>query len=91
MTGPVNLGNPGEFTMLELAQRVIDLTGSSSEVVHMPLPSDDPLQRRPNIDRARELLDWAPSIDLSTGLVQTIEHFRELLDRPVEAVPVAGP
>ena len=78
-TGPVNLGNPGEFTMLELAEKVLRLTGSGSRIVHEPLPSDDPVQRRPVIDLAREKLDWQPTVDLEEGLQQTIAYFREIL------------
>jgi UDP-glucuronate decarboxylase len=83
MTGPINLGNPQEFTILELAKRVIDLTGSSSRIVHRPLPEDDPKQRRPNIDRAREALGWSPAIDLETGLRRTIPYFESLLSEGV--------
>ena len=78
-TGPVNLGNPGEFTMLELAKKVIALTGSSSKIVHKPLPSDDPLQRRPVIDLAKEQLGWEPTIHLEEGLKKTIAYFRDQL------------
>ncbi len=78
-TGPVNLGNPEEFTMLELAEKVIALTGSSSKIVHKPLPSDDPLQRRPVIDLAKEKLGWAPTIHLEEGLKKTIAYFRDQL------------
>lgn len=72
---PVNLGNPIEFTILELADKVIKLTGSKSKLVYNPLPQDDPMQRKPNIERARELLKWEPNIDLETGLKSTIEYF----------------
>lgn len=78
-TGPVNLGNPGEFTMLELAEKVVALTGSSSKIVHEPLPSDDPAQRRPVIDLAKEKLGWQPTIDLEEGLERTIAYFRKIL------------
>lgn len=78
-TGPVNLGNPGEFTMLELAEKVIRLTGTKSHIVHKPLPSDDPAQRRPVIDLAKEMLDWQPTIDLDEGLKRTIAYFRKIL------------
>lgn len=78
-TGPVNLGNPGEFTMLELAEKIIALTGSSSQIVHKPLPSDDPLQRRPVIDLAKEKLGWEPTIHLEEGLKKTIAYFRDRL------------
>lgn len=79
-TGPVNLGNPGEFTMLELAEKVIALTGSSSKIIHKPLPSDDPLQRRPVIDLAKEKLGWEPKIQLEEGLEKTIKYFRGRLE-----------
>lgn len=78
-TGPVNLGNPGEFTMLELAQKVIELTGSKSKIVYMPLPQDDPTQRKPVIDLAKEKLNWAPTIPLEEGLKKTIEYFKKTL------------
>ena len=78
-TGPVNLGNPGEFTILELAQKVIRLTGSSSDIVFEPLPGDDPRQRQPDISLAREKLNWEPSIELEAGLTPTISYFSELL------------
>jgi nucleoside-diphosphate-sugar epimerase len=76
LTGPVNVGNPTEFTMLELANLVLELTGSASEVVHRPLPSDDPRLRRPDITIARDHLGWSPTVSLSDGLQQTIEWFR---------------
>jgi UDP-glucuronate decarboxylase len=79
--GPVNLGNPGEFTMIELAQLVLQLTGSRSRLVYRPLPQDDPRQRRPDITRAKELLGWAPKVRLRDGLVRTIEHFDAELAR----------
>ena len=77
--GPVNLGNPGEFTMLELAQAVLRLSGSKSGIVHKPLPTDDPRQRRPLIDLAKEKLDWAPHVQLEEGLQKTIGYFDRLL------------
>jgi UDP-glucuronate decarboxylase len=77
-TGPVNIGNPGEFTMLELAQKIIELTGSRSTLVYQPLPSDDPRQRQPNITLAREKLDWEPKVQLEEGLAKTIEYFKTL-------------
>ncbi len=77
--GPVNIGNPGEFTMLELAQKIIDMTGSKSELVYEPLPSDDPAQRRPVIDLAKEKLDWNPTVALDEGLKKTIEYFKEVI------------
>lgn len=78
-TGPVNIGNPGEFTMLELAELVIKLAGSDSKIVYKPLPQDDPLQRQPVIDLAKKELDWEPTISLEEGLARTIEYFRILL------------
>ncbi len=78
-TGPVNIGNPVEFTMLELAQKVIELTGSSSKLVYQPLPQDDPLQRQPVIDLAKKELDWEPTIKLEDGLKKTIEYFKTKL------------
>ena len=71
---PVNVGNPDEFTLLELAETVIDLTGSASEILHQPLPTDDPKQRRPDITRAQELLGWEPRVSLRDGLQRTIEQ-----------------
>ena len=79
ITGPVNLGNPGEFTILQLAELVIELTGSHSRIVRKPLPADDPRQRRPDITRARELLAWIPTTPLREGLVATIAYFDDLL------------
>ena len=77
--GPVNLGNPGEFTMLELAKAVIRLSGSKSSIVHKALPADDPKQRRPIIDLAKQELDWQPHVQLEEGLQKTIGYFRNLL------------
>ncbi|MGB0416471.1 MAG: UDP-glucuronic acid decarboxylase family protein [Coraliomargarita sp.] len=79
LTGPVNIGNPGEFTILELAQKVIAQTGSKSKIIHEPLPSDDPKQRQPDITIAREKLDWEPTVSLDEGLKPTIEYFDKLL------------
>lgn len=79
-TGPVNLGNPSEFTILELAEMVIRLTGSKSRILYRPLPQDDPRQRQPLITLARESLGWEPSVNLETGLNRTIEYFRDLLN-----------
>lgn len=76
-TGPVNLGNPGEFTMLNLAEKVIKMTGSSSKIIHKPLPSDDPTQRKPAIELAKKELDWSPLIPLEEGLRRTIQYFDE--------------
>ena len=78
-TGPVNIGNPGEFTMLELAQLVIELTNSKSKLVFMPLPQDDPMQRKPVIDLAKKELNWEPKIPLKEGLVKTIAYFDSIL------------
>ncbi len=77
--GPVNIGNPGEFTILELAEKVIGMTGSKSKIIHKPLPADDPVQRRPDIGLARRMLDWEPVIDLEEGLKKTIAYFEEEL------------
>ena len=74
--GPVNIGNPNEFSILELANKVIALTGSTSKIVYLPLPEDDPLQRQPNIDLAKERLGWEPKIQLGEGLERTIEYFK---------------
>ena len=79
ITGPVNLGNPGEFTIRELAGKVIDMTGSRSELVYHPLPSDDPRQRCPDISLARHMLEWEPKIRLEEGLVNTISYFDNIL------------
>lgn len=80
-TGPVNLGNPGEFTMLELAEKVIQLTGSDSKIVFKPLPSDDPTQRKPKIDLAKKELGWEPKIALEEGLIKTIEYFKKSINK----------
>ncbi|WP_420909630.1 UDP-glucuronic acid decarboxylase family protein [Kaistia nematophila] len=80
---PVNLGNPGEFTVRELAERIIAMTGSSSKIVHRPLPTDDPRQRRPDISVARRDLDWSPDISLVEGLTSTIAYFERQLTRQV--------
>ena len=80
--GPVNLGNPQEFTILELAQKVIDLTGSRSQITRLPLPTDDPKQRKPDIALARDRLGWEPAIPLSDGLPPTIAYFDQLLSAP---------
>lgn len=74
-TGPVNLGNPGEFTMLELAEKILSITGSKSKIVHKPLPQDDPVQRKPVIDLAQKELDWRPKVSLEEGLEKTIAYF----------------
>jgi UDP-glucuronate decarboxylase len=77
--GPVNLGNPGEFTILELAQKVIDLTGSRSVLEYHPLPENDPTRRRPDISLAEERLGWSPKVPLEEGLTETIRYFDTLL------------
>jgi UDP-glucuronate decarboxylase len=79
VAGPINLGNPTEFTILELASKVIDAIGSRSRVVHRPLPADDPRQRRPDISRAQEILGWSPRTPLAQGLTKTISYFEDLL------------
>ncbi|MBO6068186.1 MAG: SDR family oxidoreductase [Bacteroidales bacterium] len=79
VTGPINIGNPGEFTIKQLAELVIELTGSKSKLVYEPLPSDDPTQRKPLIDKAREILGWEPTIPLREGLIRTIAYFDDLL------------
>ena len=82
ITGPVNIGNPGEFTVTQLAEIVLEVTGSSSEIVYEPLPADDPTQRKPDITLARESLGWEPSVDLREGLILTADYFREALGHP---------
>ena len=77
--GPINLGNPGEFTIRQLAELVIDMTGSKSEMVFKPLPQDDPTQRRPDISRAKEKLGWEPTVPLKEGLARTIAYFERKL------------
>ena len=84
--GPVNLGNPGEFTILELAEKVIAMTGSSSKIDFQPLPADDPTQRKPNITRAQEKLDWEPQIALEQGLEKTIADWRVRLGKKAPAL-----
>lgn len=79
ITGPINLGNADEFTVEELAEKVIELTGSKSEIIFKPLPQDDPLQRQPDISLAKEILGWQPKIALDRGLVKTIEYFQKTL------------
>jgi UDP-glucuronate decarboxylase len=79
VTGPLNLGNPGEFTIRQLAEEIIDLIGSSSKLIEKPLPPDDPRQRRPDISRTRKLLDWEPTTPLREGLGRTIEYFENLV------------
>jgi UDP-glucuronate decarboxylase len=78
-TGPVNIGNPGEFTMLELAEKTIKAVGGKSKLVFKPLPSDDPRQRKPDISLAKKELDWQPTISLEDGLKRTVEYFRDFV------------
>jgi UDP-glucuronate decarboxylase len=80
VTGPINIGNPNEFTIKQLAEAVIRLVGSKSELIRMPLPQDDPKQRRPDITQARQVLKWEPTIQLDEGLLKTIKYFDELLN-----------
>ncbi len=90
--GPVNLGNPGEFTILDLAERVIALTGSQSRIVHRALPEDDPRQRRPDITLAQSALGWTPSVSLEDGLKRTVPYFEDLLaSLPPRALAVMRP
>jgi UDP-glucuronate decarboxylase len=77
--GPVNIGNPGEFTMWDLAHKVIELTGSKSKILQQPLPQDDPRQRRPDITQAKKMLNWEPAINLEQGLIKTIDYFRKIV------------
>jgi UDP-glucuronate decarboxylase len=79
LPGPINLGNPGEFTMNELAEKVIALTGTSNTILHPPLPQDDPKQRKPNIEKAKRILGWEPKISLEEGLKKTIDYFRNII------------
>ncbi len=79
VSGPINIGNPDEFSMLELASMVIEITGSRSRIVHRALPADDPKQRRPDISKASDLLSWSPTVPLRTGLKRTIEYFDRML------------
>ena len=79
VTGPINIGNPSEFSVLQLATMVVDMTGSRSRIIHMPLPQDDPQQRRPHISRAQDLLSWQPRTPLKEGLIHTIAYFEKLL------------
>jgi UDP-glucuronate decarboxylase len=79
VTGPINLGNPSELSIGKLAERVIRIAGSSSQVEYGPLPADDPMQRQPDIALAKKLLDWSPTVDLDDGLRRTIAYFRDLV------------
>merc|ERR1712039_1063179 len=78
MGGPMNVGNPNEFTVKELAEMVVEMTGSKSKIIYQPLPGDDPKQRRPNISRAKKFLNWEPKVQLREGLEKTIAYFRQL-------------
>jgi len=78
-TGPVNIGNPSEYTMVDMAKKIISLTGSSSNVIHLPAVADDPKQRRPDITLAKTLLNWQPTVDIDQGLLETVEYFKEKL------------
>ena len=78
-TGPVNIGNPNEFTILELALKLIEMTGSKSKIIYQPLPSDDPMMRKPDISIAKKVLDWEPTIQLQDGLTKTIQYFESIL------------
>ena len=80
ISGPINLGNPSEFTIKQLAEAIINLTGAKSELIKQPLPEDDPLKRQPDITIAKQQLDWQPSIDLEAGLTKTIDYFRAFVD-----------
>ncbi len=82
IVGPMNLGNPVEFSVLQLADTIRDLTGSRSRIVHRALPQDDPRQRQPNISQAQKVLDWKPTTSLKAGLVKTLEYFENLLREP---------
>ncbi len=79
VTGPINIGNPGEFSMKELAQEVLELTGSSSRIIHLPIPADDPRQRRPDLELANRVLHWEPTVSLHDGLKKTIAYFEQMV------------
>ena len=91
ITGPINIGNNHEFTIRELAENVIRLTGSRSRLVKKPLPADDPMQRQPDIRLAKKLLDWEPKIPLELGLKKTIQYFEKLLAGEIKAEKAASP
>lgn len=78
--GPLNIGNPGEFTMLELAERVVGIVGGTSKIEFMPLPQDDPRQRKPDITLANQVIDWQPKVNLEDGLKETVKYFRACLN-----------
>jgi UDP-glucuronate decarboxylase len=79
ITGPMNLGNPGEFTILQLAEKVIELTGSKSKIMYEALPFDDPMQRKPDITKAKAIINWEPKVQLEEGLIKTIDYFKEII------------
>jgi len=81
VSGPINLGNPTEFSISELAETVLDMVGGKSKLIYQPLPHDDPKQRQPDISQARQHLDWEPEVSLREGLVKTITHFKQLFDQ----------
>jgi len=85
VTGPINMGNPVEFTIAELAEKVIQLTGSKSKIIYEPLPADDPRQRQPDISKAKNQLDWEPVISLDQGLIKTIKYFDDLLSSDISS------
>ena len=87
VTGPINLGNPGEFTIRELAELVIEMTGSRSKLIRQALPSDDPKQRQPDISRAKTVLGWQPKVPLRQGLKLSIPYFEQILRSESKAVP----
>ena len=88
---PTNIGNPTEFTILECARVVLEVTGSSSKIRHDPLPQDDPKQRRPDISKAKRLLGWAPKVDLRMGLRLSLDYFREATSRSKRVAPAPNP
>jgi UDP-glucuronate decarboxylase len=90
VTGPINIGNPAEITIRKLAETIVDLTGSRSKLVVCPLPEDDPKQRRPDIERARDVLGWAPTVRLREGLIKTIQYFEELIRLDKSPCQIAG-
>ena len=81
ITGPINIGNPDEFTMIELADKIIKITGSKSKIVFEKLPSDDPKKRKPDISLAKEIIEWEPKVNLDEGLVQTVNYFKKVLNK----------
>lgn len=89
VTGPINLGNPSEFTIVQLAKKIIELTGSRSKLVYEKLPADDPMQRCPDISLAMEKLRWVPNVPLDAGLVHTIEYFQTMLSQGTHAALIS--